>query len=144
MADIDTLNSLTNRMPVVREVKNMIQKVDVATVGRLWYASQYYVDANYMALKKGTDAYYRQVAEVFNRCVEDTQPNYTVMQRPDYLRDPSKIKKVMFMFMTQRMTRHVICMQKTKPEQRSKRHRQERNLHGLYPVSWYRQQCFLQ
>ena len=26
-----------------------------------------------------------------------------VMQRPDYLRDPSKIKKVMFMFMTQRM-----------------------------------------
>ena len=35
MADIDTLNSLTNRMPVVREVKNMIQKVDVATVGRL-------------------------------------------------------------------------------------------------------------
>ena len=103
MADIDTLNSLTNRMPVVREVKNMIQKVDVATVGRLWYASQYYVDANYMALKKGTDAYYRQVAEVFNRCVEDTQPNYTVMQRPDYLCDPSKIKKVMFMFMTQRM-----------------------------------------
>ena len=103
MADIDTLNSVTNRMPVVREVKNMIQKVDVATVGRLWYASQYYVDANYMALKKGTDAYYRQVAEVFNRCVEDTQPNYTVMQRPDYLRDPSKIKKVMFMFMTQRM-----------------------------------------
>lgn len=103
MADIDTLNSLTNRMPVVREVKNMIQKVDVATVGRLWYASQYYVDANYTALKKGTDVYYRQVAEVFNRCVEDTQPNYTVMQRPDYLRDPSKIKKVMFMFMTQRM-----------------------------------------
>lgn len=103
MADIDTLNSLTNRMPVVREVKNMIQKVDVATVGRPWYASQYYVDANYTALKKGTDAYYRQVAEVFNRCVEDTQPNYTVMQRPDYLRDPSKIKKVMFMFMTQRM-----------------------------------------
>lgn len=103
MADIDTLNSLTNRMPVVREVKNMIQKVDVATVGRLWYASQYYVDANYTALKKGTDAYYRQVAEVFNRCVEDTQPNYTVMQRPDYLRDPSRMKKVLFMFMTQRM-----------------------------------------
>lgn len=103
MADIDNLNSLTNRMPVVKEVKNMIQKVDVATVGRIWYASQYYVDANYKDLKRGTDAYYRQVAEVFNRCVEDTQPNYTVMQRPDYLRDPSKIKKVMFMFMTQRM-----------------------------------------
>ena len=103
MADIDNLNSLTNRMPVVKEVKNMIQKVDVATVGRIWYASQYYVDANYKSLKKETDAYYRQVAEVFNRCVEDTQPNYTVMQRPDYLRDPSKIKKVMFMFMTQRM-----------------------------------------
>ena len=103
MADIDNLNSLTNRMPVVKEVKNMIQKVDVATVGRLWYASQYYVDANYKDLKKGTDAYYRQVAEVFNRCVEDTQPNYTVMQRPDYLRDPSRMKKVLFMFMTQRM-----------------------------------------
>ncbi|MCI5731199.1 MAG: hypothetical protein MR304_06625 [Eubacterium sp.] len=103
MADISSMDNLTNRVPVVRDVKNMIQKVDVATVGRLWYAAQYYVDEHYKALKKGTDAYYQQVAEIFNQCVEDTQPNYTVMQRPDYLRDPSKLKKVFFMFMTQRM-----------------------------------------
>ena len=55
-----------------------IQKADVATVGRLWYAAQYYVSDNFKDLEKGSDEYYKQTAKVFNKIVEETQPNYTV------------------------------------------------------------------
>lgn len=80
-----------------------IQAMDGATVGRLWYAAQYYVDDHFGELEKGSDAYYQRVAEVFNRVVEKTQPNYTVMQRPDILRDPNALYKQLTMFMTQRL-----------------------------------------
>lgn len=85
-----------------------IQKADVATVGRLWYASQYYVDDHFENLQKGTDEYYKQVAKVFNKVVEETQPNYTVMQRPGVLRSQNEIVKSITMFSTQRMQNYNI------------------------------------
>lgn len=82
---------------------NWIQKADLATVGRLWYASQYYVNDNYQNLQKGSDEYYKQVAKIFNEVVEETQPNYSVMQRPDILRSDSELVRSLTMFMTQRL-----------------------------------------
>jgi hypothetical protein len=82
---------------------NWIQKADLATVGRLWYASEYYVNEKYQNLKKGTEEYYKQVAEVFNEVVEETQPNYSTMQRPDILRSDSELVRSLTMFMTQRL-----------------------------------------
>lgn len=86
-----------------------ITGIDKATVGRLWYAAEYYVKDNF-DLPKGTEAqikagespFYQKVAEVFNHIVEDTQPNYTVLQRPDILRNPNKLVRAMTMFSTQR------------------------------------------
>lgn len=85
-----------------------IQKADVATVGRLWYAAQYYVNDNFKELKKGSDEYYEQTAKVFNKIVEETQPNYTVMQRPAVLRSKNEIVKSFTMFSTQRMQNYNI------------------------------------
>lgn len=85
-----------------------IQKADVATVGRLWYAAQYYVSDNYKDLEKGSDEYYKQTAKVFNKIVEETQPNYTVMQRPGVLRSNNEIIKSFTMFSTQRMQNYNI------------------------------------
>ena len=82
---------------------NWISFMDSATVGRLWYAAQYYVDEKNPELQKGSDAYYEKVAEAFNRCVERTQPNYTTMQRPELLRNPHAAYRMLFMFMTQRL-----------------------------------------
>ena len=82
---------------------NWIQKADLATVGRLWYASQYYVNDNYQNLQKGSKEYYKQVAKIFNEVVEETQPNYSVMQRPDILRSDSELVRSLTMFMTQRL-----------------------------------------
>ena len=82
---------------------NWIEFMDSATVGRLWYAAQYYVDDNFKALQKGSDAYYEKVAEAFNRTIENTQPNYTTLQRPELLRNPDALIRQISMFMTQRL-----------------------------------------
>lgn len=95
-----------------------IEKTDIATVGRLWYAAEYYVKDNFKGLEKGTveqirngeSEYYRKVAEIFNRIVEETQPNYTVLQRPDILRNPNKLLRSLVMFSTQRFQNGQILM----------------------------------
>lgn len=80
-----------------------IQAIDGATVGRLWYAAEYWVQDNKPGLQKGTDAYYEAVAEKFNAIVEKTQPNYTPMQRAAILREPDGLIRTFTMFMTQRL-----------------------------------------
>jgi len=82
---------------------NWIQKVDTATVGRLWYAAKYYVDDNFRGLTKDSDAYYKKVAEVFNKTIEETQPNYNTLQRPQILRSQNPITQTVTMFYTQRL-----------------------------------------
>ena len=92
----------------LRWAMGWIQAMDGATVGRLWYAAQYYVSDNYPGLQKGSDDYYKKVAEIYNRIIERTQPNYTVMQRPDILRNPNAMVKQLTMFMTQRLQNYNI------------------------------------
>ena len=80
-----------------------IEFMDGATVGRLWYAAQAYVEEHEAGLVKGSDEFMMKSAEVFNRIVEQTQPNYTTFQRPDILRNPNAIVKQLTTFMTQRL-----------------------------------------
>lgn len=105
--EIGDLKNQRNKSAVInkklRLVTGWIQAMDGATVGRLWYASQYYVEEHSPDIKKGTDEYYMEVAKVFNRVVEKTQPNYTTMQRPEALRAPGEVWKSLVMFMTQRL-----------------------------------------
>lgn len=94
------IGSNTKATKVYGYVMNWIQKMDTATVGRLWYASEYWVEDN-TNLKRGTEEFYEAVAEKFNRVVELTQPNYTTMQRPDVLRNGNELLKTFSMFKTQ-------------------------------------------
>lgn len=82
---------------------NWIQAVDIATTKALWKAAEYYVQGNNKALAVGSDAYYRTVADVYNRIIEETQPNYTTMQRPQILRSDSSLVQSITMFKTQPM-----------------------------------------
>lgn len=107
-AEIRDMDSAINKIPPVKFAKDLIQKVDIAMVGRFWYAAQYYVDSNYKDLaagKNGTeeqkDAYYRKVAEVFDRAVEETQSTNMVMQNADIMRNPNGAMKMITMFMGQ-------------------------------------------
>lgn len=109
IADINNAKTWATKMPkgVQKYAMNWIQNMDTATVQRLWLASEYYVQDE-LNMKKGADGYYEKVAEVYNKVIEDTQPNYTVMQRPDILRNPSQAYKVFTMFSTQRLQNYGI------------------------------------
>ena len=80
-----------------------IQAMDIATTTKLWKAAEFYVRDNYEILEQGTDEYYKQVADVYNSIIENTQPNYSTMQRPDILRNPNALVKSVTMFKTQVM-----------------------------------------
>lgn len=80
---------------------NWITDMDILTVKRLWVASEGYVKMHNKLLNPGTDAFYVEVAKVFNRVVEETQPNYTAMQRPALLRTDNPVVQTLMMFKTQ-------------------------------------------
>lgn len=82
---------------------NWIQKMDTKTVATLWKACEFNVMDTQKNLKQGSEEFYQAVAKVFNLCVEDTQPNYTTLQRPDILRNQNTFLKSIFMFKTQPM-----------------------------------------
>lgn len=109
IADINQTKTWATRAPkpIQKYLLNWIQNTDTLTVQRLWLASEYYVQDE-MKVKKGSEGYYEKVAEVYNRVIEDTQPNYTVMQRPDILRSTNQMTKALTMFSTQRLQNYGI------------------------------------
>lgn len=82
-------------------ILNWIQGIDLATTRKLWKASEYYVRQQSPDLSVGSDAYYRAVADIYNRVIEETQPNYTTMQRPQLLRSNNQLLQSLVMFKTQ-------------------------------------------
>lgn len=82
---------------------NWIQAIDVATTKKLWKAAEYYVRDNQKGLTIGSDDYYKAVAEVYNRIILETQPNYTTMERPQLLRENDTLLQNLSMFKTQPM-----------------------------------------
>lgn len=95
------LGELAQRGKSLPKALNWIQAIDVATTTKLWKAAEYYVRANRKDLARGTDAYYKEVASVYNSIIEDTQPNYTAMQRPAILRSNNELVRTLNMFKTQ-------------------------------------------
>ena len=109
VSDIKSMSQKKNRiMRKLNWLLGWIEAIDKRTVGTLWYASQYYVNDKFSNLERGSDDYYKQVAEVFNDVVEQTQPNYSTLQRPDILRSPNALVKQLTMFMTQRLQNYNI------------------------------------
>ena len=105
--EIAELSMMQNKNAIDKGIEKLpiltdwIRKVDVATVGRLWYATQYWVDDHYKNVEKGSDQYYRLVADKFEDVVTKTQPNYSVLTRPDILRTNNSLVKALMMFKTQ-------------------------------------------
>lgn len=87
---------------------NWIQAMDVVTTRKLWKVAEIYVRQNTELLPgdmeqvySGTDPFYLEVAKVYNRIIEETQPNYSTMQRPQLLRSDDTFIKNISMFKTQ-------------------------------------------
>lgn len=94
------LGDLKSRNKQIPKLLNWIQAADLATTRKLWKASEIYVEDN-TKLTKGSDEFYKAVADIYNRVIEETQPNYTTMQRPQILRTDSSLVSTLVMFKTQ-------------------------------------------
>lgn len=100
------LGDIQNYGGVMKEVLgvkglNWVQGIDLVTTRKLWKASEYYVRENSPSLEIGSEAYYQTVADIYNRVIEETQPNYTTMQRPQMLRSDDTLMGNLAMFKTQ-------------------------------------------
>lgn len=108
LGDIAKKRSLGQKAPLIM---NWIQSMDVFTVTRLWAAAEAHTEIHHPGLKTGTEAFYKQTAETFDRAVLDTQPNYTVLQRPDILRSDNNLTRAVTMFQTQRMQNYNLAVE---------------------------------
>ena len=111
-----------------KSVTGWINKMDEITVAALWEGAKHYVEhhAGEFALSAlrpadvgasrsspmgsiaHDEAYWKAVNQVYQRVIEETQPNYTVMQRAGIQRSDNEITKTLTMFTTQRFQNYGI------------------------------------
>ena len=94
-------------------VTGWINSMDEITVAALWEASKHYVEHHAAefadgAATKDSDAYWKAVNQMYQKVIEETQPNYTVMQRAGIQRSDNEITKTLTMFTTQRFQNYGI------------------------------------
>lgn len=90
-----------------------INGMDEITVAALWEGSKAYVknhpaEFSAEAAKAGSEEYWKAVNETYQKVIERTQPNYTVMQRAGIQRNPDEFVKTFTMFTTQRFQNYGI------------------------------------
>lgn len=65
---------------------DIMGKVDRYIVGCLLKAAELHVEQT-TNLKKGSDAFYKEVVRQFEKCVDETQPNNMVTSKPQFIRN---------------------------------------------------------
>jgi len=104
LSDLEANANRNTRMSkFLHKMTNGIQGMDIATTKVIWKACEYYVDEQRTDLKRGTEEYKQAVARVYEEALEQTQPEYGTMQRPQILRSQSQIVKSLTMYKTQSM-----------------------------------------
>ena len=94
-------------------VTGWINGVDEITVAALWEGSKRYVEHHTNefaegAATKGSEAYWEAVNKMYQRVIEETQPNYTTMQRAGIQRSDNELVRTLTMFTTQRFQNYGI------------------------------------
>ena len=94
-------------------VTGWITGMDEITVAALWEGSKRYVERHAAefgegAAEKGSEAYGEAVNKMYQRVIEETQPNYTTMQRAGIQRSDNEFVKTLTMFTTQRFQNYGI------------------------------------
>lgn len=83
------VGELSREAGVVGGLKDKIDimgKVDRYVVGCLLKAAELHVEHT-TKLKKGSDAFYKEVVRQFEKCVDETQPNNMVTSKPQFIRN---------------------------------------------------------
>mgnify|MGYP005755179725 CR=1 FL=1 len=98
---------------VPKQLTGWINGVDEITVAALWEGSKRYVEHHTNefaegAATKGSEAYWEAVNKTYQRVIEETQPNYTTMQRAGIQRSDNELVRALTMFTTQRFQNYGI------------------------------------
>ena len=88
-------------------VTGWINSMDEITVAALWEGAKRYVE-HHETLQKGSEAYWEAVNKTYQKVIEETQPNYTTMQRAGIQRNDNELVKALTMFTTQRFQNYGI------------------------------------
>ena len=96
-----------------KAVTGWINGADEVTVAALWEGSKAYVKNHpgefaEGAAQEGSEDYWQAVNRMYQKVIEQTQPNYTVMQRAGIQRNPDEFVKTFTMFTTQRFQNYGI------------------------------------
>ena len=99
------VGELSREMSLVKKWQDtfdFVGKMDNRVVASLLYAAELHVEQT-TDLKKGTDAFYREVARQFEKCIDETQPNNMVTSKPQYLRNKNLRRLSLNAFRSQNM-----------------------------------------
>ena len=105
LASIGVEQAFMDKLP--KWVTGWINGMDEVTVAALWEGAKRYVERS-DGLTAKDEAYWEAVNRVYQRVIEETQPNYTVMQRAGIQRSDNEITKTLTMFTTQRFQNYGI------------------------------------
>ena len=109
-ANMGLVKETMSKMP---HLTGWITGMDEITVAALWEGAKRYVENHTAefsegAAKKGSEAYWEAVNKMYQRVIEETQPNYTAMQRAGIQRNDSDVVRGLTMFTTQRFQNYGI------------------------------------
>ena len=90
-----------------KSLTGWINSMDEITVAALWEGAKRYVE-HHETLQKDSEAYWEAVNKTYQKVIEETQPNYTTMQRAGIQRSDNEITKALTMFTTQRFQNYGI------------------------------------
>ena len=109
-ANMGLVKETMSKMP---HLTGWITGMDEITVAALWEGAKRYVEHHTAefsegAAEKGSEAYWEAVNKMYQRVIEETQPNYTTMQRAGIQRNDSDVVRGLTMFTTQRFQNYGI------------------------------------
>lgn len=109
-ANMGLVKETMSKMP---HLTGWITGMDEITVAALWEGAKRYVEHHTAefsegAAEKGSEAYWEAVNKMYQRVIEETQPNYTTMQRAGIQRSDNEFVKTLTMFTTQRFQNYGI------------------------------------
>lgn len=96
-------SELAQKIPKGVNPNNWIQEMDCLTTAALWCATKAEVNKQFNKAKKEIDTaeYWQAVTDLYDKVIEDTQPMYDPLHRPEVLKTSNELLKSIFMFKTQ-------------------------------------------
>lgn len=100
LGELTKENAFINKIPATINPMKWIQAMDVKTTAALWVAVKYDVKKLYPDIKVNSEEYFEKVTSLYEETIENTQPNYDVLHRPEVQKEKGIMRSIA-MFKTQ-------------------------------------------